>query len=250
MQPVAFQLGGLEVHWYGILIGAAIVASFLLVAVPMARRYRVSEDELLTASIAAVIGAMIGARLMFVLLKWSWYSQHLTEIWRVDYGGLSIHGALLGGLVGLLVVCAANKYNFARLADIMAPAVAAGQAIGRFGNFFNSEAFGGPTNLPWKMFVAPEFRPVQFAGSDFFHPTFIYESLGSLLVLWLLLRLARPDRPAGHIALWYLILYSCLRFLAEFFRVDSDALGALTIAQWASLVIIPAAYYLLTSRKT
>jgi len=185
---------------------------------------------------------------------------HPEEILLFTRGGLSIHGALLGGIISLWWYSAKAKLNFWQLADLGVPGLALGQAIGRFGNFFNQEAFGGPTQLPWKMFVAPGSRPIEFLQERYFHPTFIYESILDIALLIVLLRIMLYPKRVGPLSLgsygrvgsilaWYLILYSGVRFGVEWFRVDSDSVGIFTLAQWASLVIIAIGIYLL-NRKT
>ena len=249
LQPIAVQLGSLTVYWYGLLLAVAVAASYWWVARPLARTRGITEEAMLTVSIWTIIGGLIGARMLFVLLKWSDYAGNWSEIWFINAGGLSIHGALLGGVVAVWLTVRSLKISLWPMLDIMAPAVVLGQAIGRWGNFVNQEAFGGPTNLPWKMFVAPQFRPPQWLEAEFFHPTFLYESLGCLAIFgWLYRQSPNLFRQPGAGLAWYLLLYSSLRFLLEFFRVDSDFWGGLTIAQWGSLAIVGLAVYLLNRR--
>ncbi len=239
---VWLKWGGIELYWYGLLMAIAVLVCIGLVFWLNRRFNHFPSDPLFFALVWTVVGGFIGARILFVILEWSFYSSNLSEIWRVSHGGMSIHGALLGGALALWLSARFFKLNVLKTSDLVAIVLPIGQAIGRFGNFFNSEAFGGPTNLPWKMYVAPQFRPPEFVSSIFFHPAFLYEAIGNLIIagiLWWLLR-SRRNLPAGSIALGYLILYSSWRFVVEYFRIDSEHLGILTIAQWGSLGIIVA----------
>lgn len=236
IDPIWLRVGGFELRWYGLLLAVAVLVGIGIVLYLNRRFAQLDPDALWFVLIWTVLGGLLGARLMFVLLDWPYYSLHLSQIWQIHEGGMSIHGALLGGAVGLFYSTRRYRLPFWPLTDLISVALPLGQAIGRFGNFFNQEAFGGPTQLPWKMFVAPPFRPTGLEQASYFHPTFLYEAIGDLLifaVLWW----AFPRRlPAGRLALWYLLLYSSWRYVVEWFRVDSRYWGVLTIAQWACLV--------------
>ncbi|RMF27570.1 MAG: prolipoprotein diacylglyceryl transferase, partial [Cyanobacteria bacterium J083] len=155
--------------------------------------------------------------------------------------GIAIHGAVIGGAIAALIFAKVKKVSFWQLADIVTPGLILGQAIGRWGNFFNSEAFGRPTNLPWKLYIPPSRRPPEYINYDYFHPTFLYESIWNLLVFALLLYLffwglKNPHRlKVGTIALVYLIAYSLGRFWIEGLRTDSLMFMGLRIAQIVSL---------------
>ena len=241
--------GALVIRWYGATMALGLLAAIWAVLHRRAITPQFSENQILGVIIWAIIGGFIGARLLFVVLKWPLYSQDLISILQINEGGLSLHGALIGGAAATAAFCYLYRLNWARMADLLIVGLPIGQAIGRFGNFFNQEAFGGVTNLPWKMYVAPEFRPSHLGGFDFFHPTFIYEAVGNLVIFWYLLRQQTPHH-AGRILLQYLMLYSCLRFVVEFFRIDSDRIGSLSVAQWASLGIVAVAVILLNRSKS
>lgn len=249
LDPVMVQLGWTTIYWYGFLIVVSIVAGFLLAAGYLAPRFSLSFEHLLNITIWALAGGLVGARIVFVILKWPIYAGNLSEIWLFPHGGLSIHGAVLFGALAILIYTRFTKLNFWKIGDMIAPALILGQAIGRFGNFVNQEAFGGPTDLPWKMFVAPEFRPAGLEDFVYFHPTFLYESIFALGILVVLLSLIKRKLPAGYVMATYLILYSSLRFIVEFFRIDSDTWGVLTVAQWASLALIILGAYILYKRR-
>ncbi|MDD5605917.1 MAG: prolipoprotein diacylglyceryl transferase [Patescibacteria group bacterium] len=247
LQPILAQWGDLTLHWYGFLIALGIVFGLGLTLYYTNRFFHVSIDAILTAAIWMIVGGMLGARLVFVLLKWPLFTEDWTQIFAYTAGGLSIHGAVLGGLAALAIYSRLAKISVLKLANLFMPAVVLGQAIGRFGNFFNQEAYGGPTNLPWKMFVTLEMRPAEFTDVAFFHPTFLYEALGLLIILGILFWLIQ--RQPFVLFGWYLILYSGLRFFIEFLRIDSDMWGVLTVAQWASVAIAGVGAWLLINQR-
>ena len=236
IQSVILQLGIWQIRWYGVLMASAVVLALL--GISHLAKATPWEPHILGLITSAVGGGIIGARLLFVILKWSEFAATPLEIFNLPGGGLSIHGALLGGALTVYWYCRMHKLSFGAVADLLIPWVALGQMIGRFGNFFNQEAFGGPTDLPWKMWITPALRPEGWQNYSWFHPTFLYESIGSLIVLLILLIVQRKKLPVGTVALTYAGAYSVLRFGIEFFRIDSDKWGSLTVAQWGSLVII------------
>jgi len=236
INPIIFSLGGFGVHWYGLLMASAILVA--VVWLDRATKNTIWAPHVLGLVTSAAFAGIVGARLLFVVLKWLYLAGTPWEILNLPGGGLSIHGALLGGLIAIYAYCLTHRLPLLVTLDMFAPVAAFGQALGRWGNFFNQEAFGPPTQLPWKMYVAPEFRPVIYQNENWFHPTFLYESLGLLIIVALLSAIARRKPVAGSVALIYLIAYSVLRFGIEFFRADSDKWGVLSVAQWGSLAII------------
>lgn len=241
--PILLEWGPLTVRWYGFLIATAVVIGITLSRY-LAKRRQVDPDLISDLAIWAVIAALPCARLYYVLFQWQDYAQHPGDIVAIWKGGIAIHGAIIGGTVATLIFARLNKISFWQLGDLVVPALALGQAIGRWGNFFNSEAFGTPTDLPWKLFIPPSRRPLEYLNYDYFHPTFLYESLWNLVVfaalLFLFFRgLRHWERlKVGTLALFYLVAYSSGRIWIEGFRTDSLMLGPLRIAQVVSLVAI------------
>jgi phosphatidylglycerol---prolipoprotein diacylglyceryl transferase len=232
---IAFQLGPLSVRWYGILMAAAIALGFWL-AHREARAQHLPADDILSAGQWAVIAGLVGARLYEVAFNWDYYGRFPAKIVAVWEGGLAIHGALIAGPIVGVWLGRRWRLPILRSLDVAAPSIAIGQAIGRWGNFFNEEAFGRPTDLPWKLYVSPPHRPPEFAHDEYFHPTFLYESLWDLgvfliLVLWLRPRLRH--RP-GALFFCYIGLYSVGRFAIEALRLDSFWLLGLRVPQLAS----------------
>lgn len=232
---IAFEFGPIVIRWYGILMALAIVVGLWL-GHRQARREGLPADDIIAAAQWAILAGLGGARLWEVAFNWDYYGQNPGKIIAVWEGGLAIHGGLLvGPLVGAWL---AWRWGLPVLRglDIAAPSLAIGQAIGRWGNFFNEEAFGRPTDLPWKLYISPAHRPPGFAQYDYFHPTFLYESLWDFgvflaLVLWLRPRL-RPH--PGALFFVYVGLYSVGRFAIEALRLDSFWLGQFRVPQLAS----------------
>lgn len=238
--PILVELGPLTVRWYGLLIATAVLIGVNL-SQYLAKRRHINPDLLGDLAIWLVVGAIPAARLYYVLFEWSEYAQHPERIIAIWQGGIAIHGAILGGMVAALIFARLKQVSFWQLADLIAPSLILGQAIGRWGNFFNSEAFGRPTNLPWKLFIPLERRPPEFANFEYFHPTFLYESLWDLTVFGLLLTLffrglqRQPHIKVGTLFLVYLAAYSLGRLWIEGLRTDSLMLGPLRMAQIVSL---------------
>ena len=239
MDPIAFQIGPIAVRWYGILMSSALAIGTLL-AYREAVRQKLDPDQIINLVIIAAPLAFIGARAYYVIFRWSYYSTNPSEIPAIWHGGLAIHGALIAGVLAGYFFVKWQKLRFWQIADIVAPSIILGQAIGRWGNFFNQEAYGYPTDLPWAMYIDGAYR----------HPTFLYESLWDLGVfLFLLWYRRRKGIKHGEVFLIYAILYSAGRFIVEAFRTDSLMLGSLRAAQVISVIIIMAAVGLIYYRR-
>ncbi|MEC4986214.1 MAG: prolipoprotein diacylglyceryl transferase [Oscillatoria sp. PMC 1068.18] len=241
--PIIFELGPLTIRWYGLLIASAVLIGVTLSQYLASRRH-VNPDLLADLAIWLVIGAIPCARLYYVLFQWEEYAQRPEEIIAIWKGGIAIHGAIIGGTIATLIFSRLNKVSVWLLADLVVPSLILGQAIGRWGNFFNSEAFGDPTALPWKLYIPPNRRPLAYLNYDYFHPTFLYESLWNLIVFALLMYLffwglRHPGKlKTGTLALIYMVAYSCGRVWIEGLRTDSLMFGPLRVAQLVSLTAI------------
>jgi len=241
--PIMFEWGPVLIRWYGFLIASAVLTGVTLSRY-LANRRQVDPEIISDLAIWLVVAAIPSARLYYVLFQWQEYAQHPDQIIAIWKGGIAIHGAIVGGLIAALIFARIRRVPFWQLADLVAPSLILGQAIGRWGNFFNSEAFGRPTDLPWKLYIPPDRRPPGYEGFSYFHPTFLYESLWDLMVFGILIWLfswglkVRSRLKLGTIFLVYLILYSFGRFWIEGLRTDSLMLGPLRIAQIVSLVEI------------
>ena len=241
--PIIFEIGPIVVRWYGLLIALAVLIGVTL-SQYLAKRRGVNSDLLGDLAIWLVVAAIPCARLYYVLFEWKEYVQRPGDIVAIWQGGIAIHGAIIGGTIATILFARLHRISLWQLLDLVVPSLILGQAIGRWGNFFNSEAFGKPTDLPWKLYIEPRYRPLELLNSDYFHPTFLYESLWNLAVFVLLLSLffwglKNYDRlKTGTLAAVYLIAYSLGRVWIEWLRTDSLMLGPLKVAQIVSLSAI------------
>jgi phosphatidylglycerol:prolipoprotein diacylglycerol transferase len=236
LNPILITVFGIKIKWYGFLIATAILIGYLLSLDEM-QKNKIDSSLAESIVLVAVFGGVIGARLGFVIQNLNFYFHNVAEIFRVWDGGLSIHGALLGGTLALYLYSRFAKNKFIDVANSIAPIVLLSGAIGRFGNFFNQEIIGKPTNVPWKMFIDPFNRPAGYENFSFFHPVFLYESLlliAAFIFYWLLKKKLR------HFALSYtLIIYSLIRIAVEPFRIDYKPIFLkLDLAQLVSSGII------------
>lgn len=225
MDRVAFTLFGIDVMWYGILMATGMILG-TIIAIREAKRVGILEDDVLNLAIIAIPSGLLGARLYYVLFNWSYYSQNTSQILNFRGGGMAIHGALIGGILAGYIYTRIKKIDFLKMADTVMIGMPLAQAIGRWGNFINGEAHGGPTNLPWGILV----NGVRV------HPTFLYESiwdLGLFIFLWIF---RKKKQYEGQIIVYYITLYSLGRFFVEGLRTDSLMLGPLRMAQVISLV--------------
>ncbi|QIB70115.1 prolipoprotein diacylglyceryl transferase [Aminipila butyrica] len=208
--PVAFTLFNIDIRWYGILIAIGIILATLLVY-KRAPRHGIEAERSLDFILICVPVGILGARLYYVLFNWTYYGGDFYKIINIRGGGLAIHGGLIFGLLAAAILSKIWNYKLLDLLDLAMPPVALAQAIGRWGNYFNSEAHGGPTNLPWGILV----------DGQRVHPTFLYESLWCLLLFFLLSYVDSNRKFAGQVLLMYGILYSLERFFVEYLRTDS-----------------------------
>ncbi|MBE9240554.1 prolipoprotein diacylglyceryl transferase [Synechocystis salina] len=241
--PVMFQVGSFALRWYGFLIASAVIIGLNLCQWLGPKR-GINPDLFNDLVIWLVVAAIPSARLYYVLFEWPRYAQDWLNIFAIWQGGIAIHGALIGGSLALLLFSRRHHLSFWNLLDVLTPAVILGQAIGRWGNFFNSEAFGAPTNLPWKLYIPFANRPPDLTSYAYFHPTFLYESLWNLGVFAMLITLffyglRHPEKiKTGTVACAYLIGYSLGRVWIEGLRLDSLMFGPLRVAQVVSLALV------------
>ena len=252
--PVAFTLFGVEIRWYALLILGGILAAIALVRA-LARRRGMNADFALDAAPWVVFAGLIGARAYYLLLRWDYYKVHPEQALNIRLGGLTIHGALAGGILALAYLCRRADQRFLAWTDVIVPGVAHSQAVGPWGNWANQEAFGTPTNLPSCLAIDPQRRPDLYASSTRFHPTFLYESLFDLanaaFLCWLVLRMPRSRLLREGDVLWtYFVLYGAARLLIERIRTDSLYIGPLPAAYWVSFGLIAVGAAMLVARRT
>lgn len=236
---IAFSIFGFPVYFYGIIMASAIAVG-CYTAYVLYKKFYGDADKIFDITPYMIIFGILGARLYYCAVNYSYYIIHPLEILNIRQGGLSIHGMIIVGIAALYMFARIYKLSFLKLSDVFCTAAALAQCIGRWGNFFNSEAFGTPTDLPWKLFIPISRRPLQYINYEYFHPTFLYESILDLLIfIILVLSFKKCSKKAGIISCIYLILYSAVRIFVEYFRVDSVMyIGGFPVAQVMSLLLI------------
>ena len=232
----AVTLFGYEVRWYGILIALGVLLAVLL-ASRREQRLGLKEETALNIALVAVPAAILCARAYYVIFSWSYYAAHPADILNIRQGGMAIYGGVIGGVLAGYLYCRAARVNFAVGLDLAAPSIALGQAIGRWGNFLNQEAYGRLVTDPRLQFFP---LAVRIEGSGWHWAAFFYESAWCALIVVFLLAMERRGffRRRGDLFGWYLFLYALERTLVEGLRTDSLYLGALRVSQLLSLVAL------------
>lgn len=229
----AFSIFGVNVAWYGILMAFAILlGAVILGRIGEKRGYK--KDDIYDLVLWIIPLALLGARLYYVAFEWEFYSKDLIRIFALREGGMAIHGGIIGGLLGGYIFSRIKGLRFADLADMVSMPLILGQAIGRWGNFANGEAHGGPTDLPWAIEV----------GGVNVHPTFLYESVWNFLIFIFLVLTFKKRKYYGFHFLKYMALYSVGRFFIEGMRTDSLMFFGMRIAQIVSIGMILLAFVL------
>ncbi|NLG97464.1 MAG: prolipoprotein diacylglyceryl transferase [Chloroflexi bacterium] len=243
MPPDGFFIGPIKIYFYGILIMLGVLAATYLSS---RRAPMYDQDPEMAWDILpwALIGGIIGARLWHILtppasmvergITTAYYLTHPLEALNIRNGGLGIPGAVIGGFIAVYIYTHRKELSVWVWADIVAPGLALAQAIGRWGNFFNQELYGGPTNLPWKLYIAPERRLPEFADVAYYHPLFLYEMIWNLLNAGVLIYVSRrfKDRlKTGDVFLMYMAIYGVGRFFLEFLRLDPSPVVGININQ-------------------
>lgn len=243
---IAFSILGFPVYYYGITLALAILTGVYTAYIMYKKFYGAEKAEcIIDFSPYIIILGIIGARLYYCLVNYSYYIVHPLEIINVRQGGLSIHGMIIIGILSLVMFAKIYKMSFWKLFDVFMCGTALAQSIGRWGNFFNSEAFGAPTNLPWKLFIPFAKRPPEFANYDYFHPAFLYESILDLIIFLILFAIIkRFSNKPGITACIYMLLYSFARIIVEQIRIDSALnISGIPVAQIASVILIFASIF-------
>ncbi|MGB6407857.1 MAG: prolipoprotein diacylglyceryl transferase [Planococcus donghaensis] len=251
IDPIAFSLGPIDVRWYGVIITAGIIIAFLVGQREMVKR-GLHPDFLTDLLIWAVPLAIIGARIYYVSFEWEQYKDKPADIIAIWNGGIAIHGALIASIIVAYVFTKKRNMSFLKVADILAPSILIGQAIGRWGNFINQEAHGGEVSRSFleSLFLPDWIINQMYIDGVYYHPTFLYESLWSLAGIIILLLLRKVNLVRGELFFFYVIWYSAGRFFIEAMRTDSlYVVGELRAAQLVSVMAIILALGLLTYRR-
>ncbi len=251
INPIAFQLGPFSVRWYGILIALGIVLAFIVVQKEMVKR-GMHRDFLTDLLIWAVPISIISARIYYVIFSWDFYKDHPEQIIRIWEGGIAIHGALIGAFITTYVYTKRKGISFWKTVDIAAAGLLIGQIIGRWGNFMNQEAHGGPVSEKFlETTIIPDWIMQQMTIEGVtYHPTFLYESTWNIVGLIIILLLRKVPLKRGEMFLFYLVWYSVGRFFIEGMRTDSlYVIGELRAAQLVSVVAIIVALVIFIVRR-
>ncbi len=237
MNPVAFEIFGVSVRWYGILIGCGMLIG-ALIAMKEAKRLGLEEETLLDVLIIALPSAIIGARLYYVLFNLDLYDS-IWDAMNIRSGGLAIHGGVMAAIFSFYIISKIKKLDFWKWLDIAAPSIILGQAIGRWGNYINKEAHGGATDLPWGIMVDGMKVP----------PTFLYESIGNFIIFFFLMSLRKKKKFDGQLFAYYMIGYSVIRFFIEGLRTDSLYWGEFRVAQLISVLFVGLGVVIIVTKK-
>ncbi|HNT55529.1 MAG TPA: prolipoprotein diacylglyceryl transferase [Anaerolineaceae bacterium] len=259
----AFEKAGVEhlnIRFYGLIIMSGVVGAAVL-ASKRAPRFGQNPEVVWDMILWLLIGGVLGARLWHVLtpppsmveagITTRWYFQHPLDMLMIWRGGLGIVGGVVGGFLALLIYTRIKRISLLSWTDIIAPGLLLAQAVGRWGNFINQELYGAPTNLPWKIYIEPLHRLPEYAGVEYYHPLFLYESLWNLLsmgiLFWLEKRFKHVFKPGDSFFI-YLILYPITRFTLEFLRLDASLLAGINANQWLMVLVMAFAVVMLIVR--
>lgn len=250
MKPVLFSIFGFPIRSYGLFIAIAFLAGLWLAKRVAARRRPGYVPLIEEFAVTALISAIVGARLWEVAFTWEYYRHNLWEIPAIWHGGISIQGAVLGGVLGAIWFCRSRKIPFWDFADTLTPGLLLGQAIGRLGScLLNGDAFGKPTGSSFGIVYAPGSMAYDTFGPVPLWPAEVLEGTWDLVIMGVALWMLRKERPSGTVFLWYVLLYSIGRFSLEFLRADSLTVGGLKAAQITSVLFVALAAFLLNRRR-
>ncbi|MBQ2639987.1 MAG: prolipoprotein diacylglyceryl transferase [Bacilli bacterium] len=251
MDRVAFKLGFISIYWYSLFILSGVLVALFFI-IKEAKRKNIKADFLIDLIFKALIFGIIGARIYYVIFNFSYYISNPIEIFQIWHGGLAIHGALIAGLIVTYLCTKKEKIDFIELLDILVVGIIIGQAIGRWGNFFNQEAYGNITTLSHlKALHIPNFiiKNMYILG-EYRQPTFLYESLFCLLGFVIMIIVRNKFRlHRGFLLGFYLVWYGVLRFIIESMRSDSLMLGPIKMAQIVSIIFILFGIYMIFRKE-
>ena len=233
---VAFHIASKPIYWYGIFIMLGVILA-VVYASARSRQFGIRQDDLYDAVLFAVPLGIVCARIYYVIFEWEQYKDNLSEIFATWHGGLAIYGGIIGGIIVIVVLCRVKKIYVMDMLDLFASAVPIGQILGRWGNFFNCEAYGSSTTLPWRMVIG---KTLEEAGATGNHPTFFYESAWNLIGFIILYFSSKKRKYHGEILLLYLGWYGLGRFFIEGLRTDSLYLWGtgIRVSQVVALICI------------
>lgn len=235
MNPIAFSINGFQIRWYGIIIALGMLTAILL-ANSNCKYKKYNFDVLIDVFLVSFPFAIVGARAYYVIFRFPYYKDNLIDMINIRQGGLAIHGGLIFGILTAYIFSRYKKLNFIKIMDFVAPSIVLAQAIGRWGNFFNSEAHGGPVSYEFISKFPLFIQRGMYIDGTYYHPTFLYESIWDLFVCVVLIYILRKRYRKGAVISAYIGLYSLGRFFIEGLRTDSLMWGNIRVAQLVSLM--------------
>ncbi|HFE5518091.1 TPA: prolipoprotein diacylglyceryl transferase [Staphylococcus aureus] len=250
IDPVAFNLGPLSVRWYGIIIAVGILLGYFVAQRALVKA-GLHKDTLVDIIFYSALFGFIAARIYFVIFQWPYYVENPSEIIKIWHGGIAIHGGLIGGFIAGVIVCKVKNLNPFQIGDIVAPSIILAQGIGRWGNFMNHEAHGGPVSRAFleKLHLPNFIIENMYINGQYYHPTFLYESIWDVAGFIILVNI-RKHFKLGETFFLYLTWYSIGRFFIEGLRTDSLMLTSnIRVAQLVSILLILISISLIVYRR-
>ncbi len=257
INPVAFSIGSFPIYWYGI-IATLGIGSGIFYCYRNCKEFGIHDDPLTDIILVGIFSGVVGARIYYVAFQWDYYSQHLDEVWKIHNGGIAIYGGIIGGALGIWLMCRRKKISVISVFDLVVPGLLLGQGIGRWGNFVNVEAFGGNTTLAWGM-TSPKVTSyltnmlptlledgIVVDPNMPVHPTFFYESVWLVIGFFVLASYTKKRKFKGELTLMFLAWNGAGRAVIEGLRTDSLMLGSFRVSQMLAIVAVIIALFLLS----
>ncbi len=230
---------GISINLYSFTLLLGVVSALFIINSLMKWHKELNKVDIWEGLVYVLIPGIVGARIYHVLTDWYLYVDNPTSIFEIWNGGLGFIGAVVGGVIGLYLFTKRRKLDIWIVIRVVLVALPVGHAIGRFGNLFNYELYGFPTELPWGLFVPFQHRSIFFLDSQFFHPLFLYEVIGNLAIAFLMYAFWKRGFSGKHMLLTYINLYGLLRFILDFFRISGvSGFAGLSYAQWLFVLLI------------
>ena len=242
ISKVMFSLGNIDIYWYGFFILLGITVALIFCKIDN-HKYNIKFEDILLLAIFLIPISILFARAYYVVFKIDYYLKHVNEIINLRNGGLAIYGGIIGAVLTIFVYCKVKKIKVLDMFDFIAPYLALGQAIGRWGNFFNMEAHGYETNSLLRMGITENGNYIQV------HPTFLYESICTFIIFLILFFNRNKRKFSGQITIWYFLMYGVARTVIEYIRTDSLMIGNVKISQLISILLVLVSVIILIMNK-
>ncbi len=237
-EPIALSVGLLDIYWYGLIIAGAVLIG-LIITSRLARKRQVDVNHIYNLLFCIIISGLVGGRIGHIIGELQFYQDNPSMIIKIWDGGLAIHGVMIASALAVLLYSRIKKVSFWTFSDLIVGTLPLMQSIGRWGNYFNQEIFGKPTDMIWGIPIEITKRPIEFIQYQYFHPVFLYESILMLLVFFLMLYFFQKNKfKAGQLTLLYFAIFAVIRFLLDFLKIDMLSLGPLLLTQWISIVLL------------